>query len=282
MKKIITAFVLTFSILSSAQEFSGKAIYKTHRKMDIKFGGENSTVSEAQQKQMEERMKKMFQKTFTLNFTKNESTYKEDVNLKSPNPKAGFSGDVEVMVVGNGGGNDVYYKNLKEKRYANKTDIMGKVFLIKDKTRDFKWELTGETKNIGNYTCYKATYSREQDQIKMSMVDGESKETTEKVTIVTTAWYTPQIPISNGPREFGGLPGLILEVNQGKLTMVCTEIVLNPKNKITIVEPTKGKVVSQEKYGKIMQKKSKEMMDRFKRRRGNGRDGNEVEIRIGG
>jgi GLPGLI family protein len=30
--------------------------------------------------------------------------------------------------------------------------------------------------------------------------------------VVTTAWYTPQIPVSNGPRNYHGLPGLIMEV----------------------------------------------------------------------
>ena len=31
-------------------------------------------------------------------------------------------------------------------------------------------------------------------------------------TIDIVAWYTPQIPVSHGPAEFGGLPGLILEL----------------------------------------------------------------------
>ncbi len=31
--------------------------------------------------------------------------------------------------------------------------------------------------------------------------------------IEVVAWYTPQIPVSNGPGEYWGLPGLILEIN---------------------------------------------------------------------
>jgi GLPGLI family protein len=275
--KLFTTAILLCTFIINAQNFTGKAIYKTHRKMDMKFGGEKSTVSETQQKQMEAQMKKMFQKTFILSFSKDESIYKEDAKLNSPKPQAG---GMNVMIFGNGGGTDIYYKNIKEKRYVNKTEVMGKRFLIKDAIPDFKWELSGETKNIGNYTCYKATFSREEDQRQLSMDNGEAKESTKKVTVVTTAWYTPEIPISNGPNEFGGLPGLILELNEGKLTIACTEVVLNPSDKKKIEEPTKGKKITQAKYEKIMEKKSKEMMERFRSKRGG--DGHQMEIRIGG
>ena len=43
---------------------------------------------------------------------------------------------------------------------ANKTELMGKVFLIKDNLVTYDWKLTGETKNIGNYTCYKAVFEK--------------------------------------------------------------------------------------------------------------------------
>ena len=37
--------------------------------------------------------------------------------------------------------------------------------------------------------------------------------------ITVTAWYTPQIPINQGPGEYWGLPGLILEINADKTTI---------------------------------------------------------------
>lgn len=267
---------LFFPIFLIAQEFQGKAIYKTHRKMDLKLGGDDSTISETQHKQMEEQMKKMFQKTFILSFSKSKSIYKEDIKLNSPKPKPG---GMNVMVIGSGGGSDILFKDVNKKRYVNKTEVMGKRFLIKDSIPNFEWELSSETKNIGNYTCYKATFSREEKQAQLNMDDGEVKEMAKIVKIVTTAWYTAEIPVSNGPREFGGLPGLILELNEGKLTIVCTEIVINPSEKIEIEEPSQGKVISQENYDKIMDEKSKEMLERFKTRRGNGEH---LEISISG
>ena len=89
------------------------------------------------------------------------------------------------------------------------------------------------------------------------------------------------MPVSNGPDNYQGLPGLILEVNDGKTTIVCTEIILNPSQKITIEEPKKGKVVSQKKFIKIEKQKSDELMEKFKGR--NGVDlGNGINIKIGG
>ena len=74
---------------------------------------------------------------------------------------------------------------------------------------------------------------------------------------------------------------MILEVNDGKKIIVCTEIILNPEEKITIQEPEKGKVVSQKKFNKIRKEKTDEMMEKMKGR--NGLDlGNGVNIKFGG
>ena len=109
------------------------------------------------------------------------------------------------------------------------------------------------------------------------MMGDEAKE--EKVIKKRTlvAWYTPDVPVSNGPNVYGGLPGLILEVNDGDLTIVCSELVLNPKEVKEIKEPIKGKIVTRKKFGNIAKEKTKEMMDRYR-----SRDGKGIEIKIGG
>ena len=227
------------------------------------------------QEQMEAQMRKMFQKTFTLDFTKSESMYKEEQELDAPKVPSS-NGCVMVMSFG-GGGTDVLYKNISENRMANKKELLGKVFLIKDNLVAYDWELTGETKNIGNYTCYKAVYEREEESIEINMIDGEVNE--EKVTKKTTlvAWYTTDVQVSNGPNNYGGLPGLILEVNDGDLTIVCSEIILNPKEVKEIKEPIKGKIVTRKKFAEISLEKTKEMMNRYR-----SRDGKGIEIKIGG
>ncbi|SDR69441.1 GLPGLI family protein [Polaribacter sp. KT25b] len=277
MKTIITTLAIFIVTTISAQEFIGKAIYKTSRKSNVKFGGENSTMSEKQTKEIEARLQKMNQKTFILQFDKSTSIYKEEVTLSVPKPSA-----KGVKVVSFFSGDDtesVYYKNLKEKRFANKTAIMGKPFLVKDSLPIYEWQLSSETKNIGLYTCFKASFSKDVENITTTLVNGKLEEVKKIETIVTTAWYTMQVPISNGPSTFYGLPGLILEINDGTKMIVCTEIIMNPSEKIKIEEPEKGKIVNQADFDEISEKKSKEMMERFSGREGVD-IGNGVNIRM--
>ena len=275
---MLKTFMLSCLISGSmfAQDFSGRATYKTHQKSSFKLDSTTIAANPGIQEQMEAQMRKMFQKTFTLDFTKSESMYKEEQELDAPKGPSANSG-VMVMVMGGDGSSDILYKNISQNRMAHKTELMGKVFLIKDNLEAYDWELTGETKNIGNYTCYKAVYEKEEEDIQIDMIDGEVKE--EKVTKKRTlvAWYTPDVPISNGPSNYGGLPGLILEVNDGDQTIVCSEIILNPKEVKEIKEPTKGKVVTRKEFSKISLEKTKEMMNRYR-----SRDGKGIEIKIGG
>lgn len=268
MNKIVLLTVLLLSGIALAQDFQGVATYKSHRKFEIpvREGEENS----AMRKQIEEQLKKQFQQEYTLEFTREESIYKQVEKLSTPQPQMSSGITIEIN-----DGSDVLYKNIKEQRYSNQTDIMGKQFLIKDAIESRDWTLEKDKKFIGEYECYKATYKTEYTT--QTVENGEVTEVTKER--VVTAWYTPQIPISNGPAEYEGLPGLILEINDGQLTLVCSKIVMNPKEPVSIEEPSKGKVVTETKFEAIMDKKNKEMMERM---RGRGSDGEERIMIIGG
>lgn len=262
--------LLLFTANGIAQNFQGVATYKSHRKVDLKMNEEG--VNADMQKQIQEQISKQFQQEYTLTFNKHESIYKKEEKLQAPNP---IQSGMRIMI---SQGSDILYKNMKEGRFSNKAEIYGKVFLVKDTLTNQKWELVNETKNIGDYTCYKAIFKDEYTTETITEV-GEIETVTKPR--ITTVWYTPQIPINNGPSQYFGLPGLILEMNDGDFTLVCTKIVLNPKEDIEIVEPTKGKEVSQKEFDDIMDKKSKEMMEQFQSRRGGQGDGERVMIRVG-
>lgn len=266
IQKGLSMLILLLSVSIFAQDFQGVATYKSHRKVDFKMDNGN----EAMNKQIQEQLRKQFQQEYTLTFNKEESLYKKNEQLAKPNP---IASGIQIQIQE---GSDILYKNMMEKRITNETEIFGKQFLIKDSLTNRQWELVSESKNIGNYTCYKATFKEEYTT--QSISDSSELETVTKER-TTVAWYTPQIPINSGPQDFQGLPGLILEINDGDLTLICSKIVLNPKEALVIKEPTKGKEVSQEEFDKIMEKKSKEMMERVQSRRG---DGENVMIRIGG
>lgn len=280
MKNISTLLLaVLFTGSLTAQNFQGKATYKSKRKIDIKL--DSTQVDTGMHKKMMEMLKKQFEKTFILTFNKDQSIYKEDQKLSKPQGPSNME-----MVMINTGGSDILYKNTKENRFTNQNDVFGKIFLIKDNLEQLDWELGSETKNIGEYTCYKATLKQEVEVFESGIsVNGdkdldEPQKTAPKMKEITiTAWYTPKIPVNNGPGNYHGLPGLILEVNDGTETVICSKIVMNIKNNTELKEPNKGKIVTQEKFETIIDKKMKEMEER---RSFNKKEGQNIEIIIGG
>lgn len=275
--KIVTVLILAITTNVMAQDFQGIATYKSQRKIDIKL--DSTQMNSEMHQQMMAMMKKQFEKTHILTFNKEESMFKEDEKLGAPQ-RHGM-----VMVMVETGGSGVMYKNTKEKRYTNQNESFSKLFLIQDKLESINWELGSETKNIGDYTCYKATFKRGVEVLHSGISVNVNKDLEEDAKpemkeITVTAWYTPKIPVNAGPSEYHGLPGLILEVSDGTTTMMCSKVVLNPEKTIEIKEPTKGKKITQEKYDVMMEKKMKEMNERMRNNHNHG-DGESIEIRIG-
>jgi GLPGLI family protein len=243
--------------------------------MDMSRFGQQ--MSEQQKKQMMARMKNFLEKTYTLKFNKTESSFKEDVKLEGP----GGSGPSWAKSNGQGS----IYKSLKDKKMIEDVEQFSKRFLVTEPMDQPKWQLGTETKQIGNYTCYKATLTKEDTNVDWGSIfsrrgNSSKKDSTKtkqekpKVKMLTiTAWYSPQIPVSAGPDKYYGLPGLILEINAGRTTMLCTEITINSDEVLVINEPNKGKEVSRDEYNDIVKKKSEELRERFRNRGRGGRGG---------
>jgi len=47
-------------------------------------------------------------------------------------------------------------------------------------------------------------------------------------------WFAPEIPSNFGPKNYVGLPGLVLEVERDMFTLTATKINLNPDKEIKI------------------------------------------------
>ncbi|NHN27631.1 GLPGLI family protein [Flavobacterium jejuense] len=295
MKKIAIVLLFLISVNFYAQEFQGTAVYesKTSTAEIMKNFGGNREITPEMQKNIEERMKKMFEKTFILNFNKSASIYKEEEKLDAPGQDGGRGRMMSSMM----GGGGTEYKNVKEKMYAVDKEFFSKEFLIKDSLPTYKWQMGSETKKIGDYTCFKATAvvqtdatdfrnfrmrgpkndeNKEKEQKAKDSVNATKKtnfmsdvEQIKEKTI--TAWYCPEIPINQGPDKYWGLPGLILEVNDGTTVLLCSKIVLNSKEKVDIKTPTKGKKVTQKEYDDIVKKKMEEMREMYGGQRGQGR-----------
>jgi len=279
MKSIFTFLLAIVTVTTFAQkDFQGKATYMSKTTMDMSRFGDQ--MSEQQKKQMMARFKNYLEKTFTLSFNKIESSFKENVKLDAP----GTAG----RRWGSSNGQGSIYKNLKNKEMIEDVEQFSKRFLVMEPMDQPKWEMGTETKKIGQYTCYKATMVKVDNKIDWGSIfsrrgNNKKKDSTKTLPtktvpkkeavkmIAVTAWYTPQIPVSSGPETYFGLPGLILEINEGRTTMLCTEIVLNPSEIIEIKKPTKGKEVNREDYNKIVKEKTAEIKEQFKSRRSGGR-----------
>ncbi|MDX1828732.1 MAG: GLPGLI family protein [Lutibacter sp.] len=266
----------------SAQDFQGKAVYQSKTSLALNFEG--SSIPADRIKRIKEMMKNQLEKTFILTFSKNTSIYKEEEKLDQPTSARGMRFRMSML-----GANDTEFKNITEKRIVKETEFSGKKFLIKDSLETYNWKMEQETKMIGENLCFKATTVIKQPKRNSNFRFGRRNSNEDKPEenkplvmedVIVTAWYTPNIPVSNGPNNYWGLPGLILEVNAGNTQILCTKIVMNPKEKIMLKEPNKGKVVTQKEYDNIVKEKLKEMRDRFRNER--QKSGGERHFRIGG
>ena len=264
------AFVLLMSFTPNVAEFQGQAIYLS--KSTLELGSWGARMSEAQKKQVKDRLKNRLEKTYILNFNKEASVFNEEEKLDA------MSGATDSW--GKNFARGEQYKNVKEDALVQTQEFYGKRFLVKDKLQTFNWNMGSETKQIGQYMCFKASALVPTDELtwfdfswgklRRQQAQQSDSTTTEGPEIDMTqvvAWYTPQIPVSHGPAEYWGLPGLILEVNAGNTTMLCSKIVINPDEELKIEAPDKGKIVSKGEYQTTVMGKMKEMMENRGRRR---------------
>jgi len=282
MIKVITNLVLLASLfcfsLTSAQDFHGQAVYESKTLLGDKIQINNSDgMPEEMKQKLQESMKKAFEKTFVLNFNKYESVYLQEEKLEAPKPNSSMN-----VVVFKGNTDGKKYKNVKEKIQISEEDVFGKEFLIVDSLKVWNWKLESETKKIGNYTCHKAVAvipvseedMKEYEENKKNKGNGKTQfiSVVEPKEQIITVWYTPEIPVSQGPDQYWGLPGLILEANNGLTIFLCSKITLNSKEKNEIKRPNKGKKVNQKEYDRIVEKQMESMKDS----KGN------INIKIGG
>ena len=292
MKLFTTLTLLFLTLFVNAQNFNGQAFYESKTTMDMDFGGRQ--MSEEMKKSIADRMRKYLEKTYILTFNKTESMYKEEEMLDTD---AAGGNRMMGMMMGSFSAGD-QYKNIETKQLVEEREFYGKQFLVKEEITPLEWTQTKESKQIGQYVAFKATAIKTIDPNDLSMArrrrggdrDAEKKEGEEAKDstetkdadpfdeievpkeVIVTAWYTPMIPVGHGPGEYSGLPGLILELNVYRTTLLCSKIVMNPKESEEIKAPSKGKEVTREEYNAIVKEKMDEMREMF-RNRGGGRRG---------
>lgn len=253
-------FLLLFINLANGQEFQGKAIYLSKLLNNVVFDVKG--MSDEKVKALNEKMSKMFEKTFILNFNKIESIYQQEQKLQqSSSPRSTSAGELEGDL----------YKNSKTKQYIKAEELANKNYIISDALKNYSWDLKQESKKIGGYTCFKAisiikVTKKELQEYEIEKTK-QSKNKTSFLNLekpkdeVITVWYNPEIPVNHGPDQYWGLPGLIMEVSTTNLIILCTKVILNPKVKNKIKAPKNGKIMSQNGYDLMEEKQFDKLMD---------------------
>lgn len=238
LTQILKIVVLFFSIICYSQsEIKGKITYKYRIEKDI-FDSKNKSenikrIFNGYSRNLNDNKEKI---SFVLLFQETSSIYRLTNRLSSDMDKGlNFS----VLLTG---GNEEIYINKKNNVKLKKVEIFGQLFLVEIKENN-NWILTQQSKMIGKYKCYKAVLNKK-------IKDFYNKEK----NILVEAWFTSEIPVSLGPKGFGNLPGLILELHQGGIIFYADKIVLNPNGQIIIKEPKKGKKISEKEFSELFRK----------------------------
>lgn len=223
MKKHILLLNLLVSVVSFSQKESGSIEYKIS---PILF----ETNSKASTNPLVNEVRKIAEsQIFNLEFNELYAKFSKKENLI---PQDEIDESIAKLASVTFTTDDEFYLDINSKiEIIKKSD--GALIEIKNQK---EWEITAETKKIGDYKCYKAIY-----QLPIINRNGVAKN----VPIV--AWFAPNLPFSYGPKGYNGVPGLILELTERKTTYQATSISLNAIEKIKINLPS-GKRITEEDY----------------------------------
>ena len=268
MKKVL-CLLLLYPPLILSQDFQGKAYYMSKISVDKSWLDNPRFAS--RKGYMNDMIKRNTEKDYVLEFNSIESTYKQIEKLEAEGQGYNWMANYIGENIGK------IYKNVQDKISINETEMMGKFFLVTENLENAKWKMSGESKKIGQYTCYKATYNKQVEEKVFSFGSwnqtngtNQPKKPKKMRDVEVVAWFTPEIPVSSGPSWYQGLPGLILEVSDDKTTILCTKIVLNPKEKTKIKRPKKGKVITNQDFVTLQDQKrieAREMWQKARQRR---------------
>jgi GLPGLI family protein len=230
MKKIILIICAVICHFAYAQ--SGKATYS------VKFiVPETVTWNPSIKEDLLKMVESANRQEFLLQFNKTQSSFTlvNNMGVDESEENKKLQGLGAAMT----GGANIYLDH--DKKIEIDLDFLNTI--VKKEYVENKWEITKESKQIGNYLCYKATQ-------KVTFINRSGKEGSKEIY----AWFAPSLPYNYGPKRYYGLPGLILELQDKAITFLLTKIELQ-KSDIVINFP-KGKTVSDEEYVKKIKNKA--------------------------
>lgn len=126
-----------------------------------------------------------------------ENRYKRDSTLQKAFQGGGGRGSINREQLESFRSNINYsIEKDKSSQKISYKDRIGRDIYVYEEDRPLNWKMSSETTKIGEYKVQKAT--------------------TDFAGRKWTAWFTTDLPYQDGPYKFGGLPGLIVKVEDDK------------------------------------------------------------------
>lgn len=130
------------------------------------------------------------------------------------------------------------HKNFLTQKRTDLLEVIGKTYVIQDSLKAPEWKILNQIKDVAGYICMKAeTY----DKVKGQKI---------------IAWFTGDIPVSAGPEQAFGLPGMILELDgdDGTVLITATSVEFKKLDKELAIPKLKGKKVNNKEFDDIISK----------------------------
>jgi GLPGLI family protein len=279
MKKIqlvlglFVAFISTSTVVT-AQMKEGKISYE--RKVNM-----HRNLPDPQMKSM---IPEFRTDKFELIFNESASLFRSVVDDEAPDPFANAGGGGGGMRMNFRMPTTTTYTDIAKQTQYEERAFFEKEFLIVDSLKQYKWKLSEETKTIAKQLCKKATTMITAPQMRMRISRGGENNTDSAANAPVkpketelVVWYAENIPVSVGPENYSGLPGVIMEMNVDNGASVTTAVEVSAKYpKKELIQPTKGEKMNRAQFQENMQKLMQDMQ------RGGGiRMGGNM-IRVGG
>jgi len=240
VKKIIFCFFVLCCVFNSYTQFEEGQIIYGQKFVDGVASKPTDEGIESELKSIYENLQHTSRSiTYLLRFNQKFAEYKAQEILD--NEINGFQNEDLAILAAEGEGSR-FFDRVKQVAFW-KTHSFGEDVIVVDTLKYSDWNLGSETKKIGDYLTYKATLNRVLDNGEMTQV---------------VAWYAPDIPVNCGPKNFHGLPGLILELQDHKFIFYAKEIVFK-KNRNAIKKPEKGVIMSLNEYRSFVLKAEKNL-----------------------
>lgn len=218
-------FILLFN--AHSQELSGIATYQ------IRYVGTNVETEDSYQKFVQGLIPTIEELQYELRFSNSKSMYGPIETMYLDRAK-----EIEPALILAGKG--TYYNSIGNSTIMQRS-FSGDNFLISLDGNKIEWNISKESKKIEQYNCLKAT-------AKIEMNNGKVKN--------IIAWFTTEISAPFGPKQYNGLPGLILHLEEGELLYYCTSIELG---NYPFSIPKKGIKMTQEEFDGYVNKKAQEL-----------------------